>query len=181
MSTYIALLRSINVGSHNRLRMDILRSYCEELLWQNIQTYIQSGNIVFQSKDTEPKVLADRLDLLLLEKMGKPIHILATELSELAKIFENNPFKIERNISIDHLYLMLLRDVPSPEQVESIPSVLYLPDEFIVSGRAVYLYLPNGVADSKLTNTLFEKKFQTQATARNWKTISKLIQIGNEA
>jgi uncharacterized protein (DUF1697 family) len=90
---------------------------------------------------------------------------------------DNNPFIMERQLPTDKLHLVILKDAPTLEQIIQIQADLYKPDGFIIRGKALYLYLPNGVADSKLASLPFEKKFNTQATARNWNSIGKLIEI----
>jgi uncharacterized protein (DUF1697 family) len=177
MRTYIALLHGINVGGHNMLKMAALKLYCEELGWQHVQTYIQSGNIIFRSDEKDTHQLADLLCKKLKEHLEKDISILIIELSELEEIYKKNPFIIERNIPIDKLYVTFLGDVLSNELIEIIQPELYKPDEFIIIAKAMYLYLPNGVADSKLAAYPFEKKFHTIATARNWKTVTKLVEM----
>jgi uncharacterized protein (DUF1697 family) len=173
--TYIALLRGINVGGHNKIKMDVLRQCCSELGWKNVKTYIQSGNVIFQSAEKDTNLLAESLAFKLREHLEKTISILVVSLPELQEMYENNPFIIDRHLSTDKLHLVILKDAPTAEQINQIPVDLYKPDEFILRGKALYLYLPNGVADSKLANTSFEKKFNTQATARNWKTLSMLF------
>jgi uncharacterized protein (DUF1697 family) len=179
MNTYIALLRGINVGGHNKLKMDVLREYCEELGWKNVQTYIQSGNVIFQTEERDTNLLADTLSQKLVSHLEKAISIIVVALSELKEMYESNPFIIERHLEIDKLHLVTMKDAPTPEQIQQIQPELYKPDEFIFSGKALYLYLPKGVADSKLASLPFEKKFNTQATARNWNTIGKLIEMAH--
>jgi uncharacterized protein (DUF1697 family) len=178
MKTYIALLRGINVGGNNKIKMEDLRQYCEELGWKNVQTYIQSGNIIFQSDEIDISILSNQLAAFLKEKMGKTIPVLVIRRTELQEIYDHNPFIIEKKMSTDLLYLTILKDKVDQEQVSMISPDQFRPDEFIIRGRAIYLMLPNGVADSKLTIPLFEKTFNTLATSRNWKTVGKLIEMG---
>ncbi|HNX00598.1 MAG TPA: DUF1697 domain-containing protein [Candidatus Cloacimonadota bacterium] len=177
MNTYIALLRGINVGGHNKITMEELRLACRKVGWENVKTYINSGNVVFQTKTTDQKVLADNLMIQLQRYFKLLIPVLILEYSELTDMVSHNPFIIERNMNIDHLYLTLMKKEPEPGIRESIPHDQFLPDEFVIRGRAIYLFLPNGVTYANLQIPFFEKKFGTLTTTRNWKTIGKLMEM----
>lgn len=177
MNTYIALLRGINVGGHNKLKMEVLRSFCEELGWENVQTYIQSGNIIFHALESDTQKLEKLLSNKLKSHLNLVVPVIVLESAQLKEIFLHNPFLIERNLNPTMQHVTILQAETQPEQITSIDYKMFSPDEFIIRGRAIYLFLPNGFTHTKYTNTFFEKKFNTQATARNWKTIQKLVEL----
>jgi len=180
MQTMIALLRGINVGGHRKIKMADLRKHLEVAGFQQVQTYIQSGNIVFQSGDSAP-ALEVRIKELILEKWGFEVEVMVLSGEEWAEIERNNPFLPEQEANIARLSVTVLGEVPAPKLLPAVPPEKYLPDQFQLIGRAVYLYLPNGMARTKLQHGLFEKKWATRATNRNWKTVRKLLAMSQEA
>lgn len=180
MPRYISILRGINVSGRNKIRMEELRQLLENLSFQNIQTYIQSGNIVFDSSEKDTKILQDQITSAIKDKYKFDVPALVLNNSELNDIFRNNPYINERGLPEEKLHATILSAKPSKACAIGIVSKKSLPDEFIIAGRTVYLYCPNGYGRTKLTNNFFENKLKTFATTRNWKTISKLVEIANE-
>lgn len=177
--TYIALLKGINVGGHHILKMEALRQYCEELGWKNIKTYIQSGNIVFQTQESNPNILSQQLEEKLAKHFDFPVPSLVLSVVELVEVFNHNPYIKMGDIDIDKLYVSILSALPDEESVEQIDGGMFSPDEFTIIGRAIYLHVKDRISESKYSNTFFEKRFNTQVTTRNWKTITKLFELTN--
>jgi len=174
METYFAFLRGINVSGQKMIKMEDLAKTLTELHFSNIRTYIQSGNIIFQHDKTELLLLAEKIAGKISEHFGFEVPVVIRTFAELDDLSKKNPFLLMGNKDVSKLHVTLLAEEPDPEKVIKIGKEPYLPDEFLVSGKEVYLFCPNGYGRTKLTNTFFENKLKTTATTRNWKTIQAL-------
>jgi uncharacterized protein (DUF1697 family) len=174
METNIALLRGINVSGKNLIKMAQLADALGDTKLSNIRTYIQSGNIVFESENEVPTILEKIITDKIHERFGFEVPVQVLSRSELNHICDNNPFITDRNLSPEKLHLTLLSALPDPVLLNKIDSSVYSPDEFIVSAKAIYLYCPVGYGRARLNNTFFEKKLKVSATTRNWATVVKL-------
>lgn len=169
MTSYVALLRAINVGGTGKLEMAELRKLCEGCGFTNVSTYIQSGNVVFQSKRSESSVLK-LLEQTLAERMGRPVGVLVRSAEELATVPEHNPFPDAPPSRLIVLFL----DKPVPRgALEDIET----PDgeQVAAHGREVFIYYPQGQGKS-----LLKLPFQRVGTGRNFNTVSKLISMVKE-
>ncbi len=179
MKTFISILRGINVSGHNMIKMDALRELYGELKFTSIETYIQSGNVVFQSKSSDGQEIARLISKKLQLKFSATIPVLVLEPNELKIIAKHNPF-IKRKADTRFLHVTFLSEVPGKEYLGAIQESLYGPDEFYVSGKAVYLFCPAGYGKTKLNNTFFEKKLKVTATTRNWNTVMELLKMAEK-
>jgi uncharacterized protein (DUF1697 family) len=177
METYIALLRGINVSGQKMIKMEELKKVLAALKFFSIRTYIQSGNIIFETERTESAYLGKQISEKILKHFGFPVPVIIRTRPEFEIIYKNNPFLVIRNESIDNLYVTFFPEEPDKDHVKKIEEYMFLPDEFVVSGREVYLYCPNGYGRTKLSNLFFENKVKLAATTRNWKTIEMLLKI----
>lgn len=174
---YIAILRGINVGTGRKVPMADLKKLCESLGLKNVQTYIQSGNLVFELAKPEPILeLEARLQKTFSETFGFDIPALIRTAEELAESIAKNPF-LREEADIDRLHLTCLKELPSPELVEKINAFQYLPDRYEIIDRDVFIYCAAGYGTSKLVNSFFESKLKTPATTRNWKTVMQLNEL----
>ena len=180
MQTYIALLRGINVSGVKKIRMVELREHLNELDFGSIQTYIQSGNIVFQSEEKDQKVLEKQIHEKILEKYGFEVPTLVRTPKDLKRAVAENPMKDVLENDPKRLYLTFLDEVPEKENVEKIESFDPSPDRFVLQGRNLYFYSPLGNSKSKISNNFFEKKLKVAATSRNWRTVNTLIGMSEE-
>ncbi len=176
MNTYISILRGINVSGSKMIKMEFLKKIYENAGFKNVKTYIQSGNVIFQYKKTAFAVLEKKIASEILDKTNFEVPVLVKDLEELKETFDNNPFLKKRKEDIRFLHVTFLSDIPVKENIEKIKGT-YLPDEFMISGKNIYLFCPNGYGNSKLINNFFESKLKLSATTRNWKTITELINI----
>jgi uncharacterized protein (DUF1697 family) len=180
MQTYISILRGINVSGHKMIKMDALRNMYEGLKFKNVKTYIQSGNVIFQNIKAKPDELEKKIAKQILKEYGFEVPVMVKELDELIHILKNNPFVNKRKEDITKLHVAFLSDQTEPSLVDKIKSGQYGSDEFILSGKAIYLFCPNGYGNTKLNNNFFENKLKVTATTRNWKTINELYKMGEE-
>jgi len=155
-----------------------LKVLCEKLGLKNLQTYIQSGNIVFELAQPEPiPELQDKLKQAFTKTFGFDIPVLIRISEEWAEMIEKNPFLKDENVDIDRLHLTCLKEIPAPDLLEKIKSYQYLPDRYEIIGRDVFIYCAAGYGTSKLTNPFFESKLKVLASTRNWKTVMKLHEM----
>lgn len=177
MNRKIAVLRGINVGGKRRILMVDLKSLCEKLGWQNVESYIQSGNLIFNS-DKPNSELENDLEKAIEERFGFSVPVIVRSSKELKSSIEKNPF-YEESASIDQLHLTLLKEKPPQENTELIQNYVSEPDSFEVIDKDVFILCKGKYHKTKLTNNFFEKKLLTGATTRNWKTVLKLCEMSN--
>jgi uncharacterized protein (DUF1697 family) len=170
MNTFIALIRGINVGGHKKILMADLRTLFESLGFKEVRTYIQSGNVVFKAK--EENNLADKIGEAIGVKYGFIVPVLVKKESELSKILSKCPFSNEKR---EKSYFILLKETPSSEHVELTAQFSNLDEEFHIEGDCVYMYYALGAGKAKMGNNFFEKKLKVNATARNFRTMAKLV------
>ena len=172
MSRYIALLRGINVGGHNKVPMAALRDTCESIGCTDVATYIQSGNVVLTSELDATKLRAS-LESAIADQIGvSPVVVIRTD-RQLADIIAGNPFP---KADPDHLHVAFLGATPDPGQVAALADIDYPPEEAAVLGDNAYFHLPHGLGRAKIPE-LFGRRVKTPATVRNWRTVNKLVQM----
>lgn len=177
MNSYIALLRGINVSGQKKIKMADLRTFLAALPFKNLSTYIQSGNILFQSAETDQPALGEAITAKIEEHYGYRVPVIVKNTTEWAEVLANNPFLPAQEEDIRKLYVTFMDQLPEADLVEALKEVQYPPDEFVVRGRELYFFCPNGAGRSKLTNTLWERKLKVNATTRNWNSTRKLYEL----
>ena len=176
MAVYVALLRGINVGGHKRIKMDQLRKSFEGLGCAPVKTYIQSGNVVFNAAKLSPAGLSKRIAESILRDFGHSVSVISRTLDELGETMETNPFLKKRGIDQAKLHVMFLPESPAPSDLKQFERLTAAPDQSRCLGKEIYLYLPNGVAES-LANNPLERQLLKRGTIRNWRTVSNLYQM----
>ena len=180
METYISILRGINVSGQKKILMSDLKDIFNKLAFKNITTYIQSGNVVFQSEAKLSDIeLAEKIGTAILKKYDFKVPVIIRRQEELEKILLTNPFIKDKNINIERLYVTFLSEKPNPVLKESTEKLDYSPDKFYIMEKEVFLYTPGGYGETKLSNNFFENKLKITATTRNWKTVNKLFEIAS--
>ncbi|MFZ4740929.1 MAG: DUF1697 domain-containing protein [Bacteroidales bacterium] len=178
MKTYISMLRGINVSGKNLIKMDTLQEMFKNLGYKNIKTFIQSGNVIFQSEEEDISALTSKISLTIQEVFSLNIPVLVKEKSELADIYTENPFlKDTADKNDENQYICLLSNVVDSQLIEKIDVSKYLPDAFCLKEDVIYIYCQNGYGQTKLNNNFFENKLKVSATTRNLKTIKTLINM----
>ena len=175
-ATHIALLRGINVGGKNKLPMTDLVAIFTKSGCTGVLTYIQSGNVIFQASAEVAASLSVQIPALIAERFGLRVPVILRTAEQLAEAFHNNPF-LAQGLPEVALHVMFLADLPPLEKVAGLDANRSAPDAFIVQGRDIYLHLPNGGANTKLTNAYFDAKLATVSTIRNWRTVTKLLEL----
>ena len=177
MQTYIALLRGINVSGHKIIKMERLRQVLTELNFQNIATYIQSGNIIFESSIADSSDLEVQISQKILEHFGFEVPVRITTLDELQQIVVENPFIKENLEDPTQPYVAFLSAVPSEANFANLKAIDFGNDQFINKRKVIYLWYAESAAHTKLSNVAIEGKLKLKATSRNWKTIQKVIAL----
>lgn len=180
MTTYISILRGINVSGHNIIKMDALKKSYSALGFKNIITYIQSGNVVFQFKKSGHLEIEKMIKNKIADDFGYDVPVIVIDFQKLKNVVQKNPFLCNNNVDLSMLHVTFLSAVPEKSDVNKINEVDYSPDKFIVVDDIVYLYFPDGYGNTKLNNNFFENKLKVIATNRNWKTVNKLFDMVNE-
>ena len=174
---YIVLLRGINVSGKNKLKMADLRAMLADMGFAEVQTYIQSGNIVLETEEVTETELEGRIKRQIKATFDYDVPTLVLKAEAWRVVFEGNPFLQNRQEDITKLHVTLLAELPDNELVETLKSVQHKADEFQIIGKNIYLFCPDGYGRTKFTNTFFERKLKVAATTRNWKTVTKLAEI----
>ena len=175
---YIAILRGINVGGKRKILMADLKKLCAEIGFKNTQTYIQSGNIVFEYEEkANTTLLSKNLSEAIKETFGFDVPVITRTEAEWRNTCEKNPFLKGGAADIDKLHITFLGAESSEESLKNLETYDYAPDLFSVIGKDVFLFIEGKYHKTKLSNSFFEKKLNVPATTRNWKTIVKLLEI----
>jgi uncharacterized protein (DUF1697 family) len=180
MAVVISMLRAVNVGSHGRIKMDALRALYESLGLRDPQTYIQSGNVVFRTKERELVRLAKRIEDAIERKFGFRPDVVLRTATDLRDAIRRNPFATRRDIDPSKLLVTFLADDPDSEAREKILKINAEPEELRLDGRELYIYFPNGMARPKLSWTAIAKTLKTSGTGRNWNTVRELLEMAEK-
>jgi uncharacterized protein (DUF1697 family) len=175
--TYIALLRAVNVGGKNLLSMAGLRKHLESQGFASVSTYLQSGNVIFQSSNTNEKELEILLKQTIYQAFNLQIEVFVKPADVLADLICNNPFKSLTQLESDKIAVSFLSEIPDVESIVKLQQFNCLSDEYYIYRDFVFLYCPHGFGRAKLTNHVLESKLKLKSTARNWKTIQALSKI----
>ncbi|SDG94668.1 DUF1697 domain-containing protein [Winogradskyella thalassocola] len=176
MQTYIALLRGINVGGHKKVPMAELRELLVKSGLINVKTYIQSGNVIFKSSIRDSKDLETNIQKLILKQFGFEVPVLVKTREELSLIYNNCPFTDDKKAES---YYVMLSEIPRQILVEEATQKTYPDDEYIILNDCIYLYCTKGYGQSKFNLNFFERKLNVNATARNYKTMVKLLSLSD--
>lgn len=178
MAKVIAILRGINVGGKRIIRMNDLKSLLQNLGLVNIETYIQSGNVLFDGTNKSSDIeIADLIEEAIFKKYGFQVPVIVRSVEEIESAVKNNPYYKGKEKDIEKLHLTFLKEMPSLENRNLANSYNYEPDKFIISGKHVFIYCEGKYHQTKLNNSFFEKKLKTSATTRNLKTVLKIIEL----
>lgn len=177
MKTYVALLRGINVGGKGLLQMKELVAILESLGCLTVRTYIQSGNAVFEHKESEAGKLAGKISAAIEKKRGFAPHVLVLDAKELKRAVDGNPFP-EGAAEPKSLHLFFLDSKPAKSTLKSLDALKSATERFELLGNWFYLHAPDGIGRSKLAASV-ERHLKVPVTSRNWRTVCTLLEIAN--
>ncbi len=174
----ISLLRGINVSGQKKILMADLKRLYEGLGFTQVTTYIQSGNVVFETSDRRRKHLQNSIQSAIAAKYGFDVPVELRSRHDLQQVIANCPFaEVDLVAEGSRVAVAFLGDQPAASAVAKLAQHVHPPEKLVVMGREVYLHCPDGFGRTKLTNQMIEKKLGTVATARNWKTVLKLCEL----
>ena len=179
MNTYISILRGINVSGKNLIKMTELRQLYLNLGFINIQIYIQSGNVIFQTELADIKVMESLIKKEISNDFGFQVPVIVLTNDSIKSALSNNPFLSDSTKDPAFMHFTFLSDLPQIELFEKIAEKDYTPDEYRFEDKTIFLYCPSGYGNTKLTNTFFEKKLRISATTRNLQTVTQLISLSS--
>lgn len=177
MRTYISILRGINVSGQKMIKMADLKKLYAELGFMEIQSYIQSGNVIFQYEPSEPHELEQKITAGIRTAYSFEVPVMVLEIEELQSVLANNPYIADPSKDDNFMHVTFLSALPDTVALTKLNEIHYPGEEFLVLDRAIYLYCPNGYGRTKFNNSFFEKKLKLAATTRNWKTAKELLII----
>ncbi len=163
------MLRGINVGGRNMVKMDALKALHESLGFKGVRTHLQSGNVVFQAKSAD----AARIEQAIRKTLHLELSVVLRTAAELREAVKANPLPQRLNEPSAYVIAFLSAQPEDPAALDAYDG----PEEMQLLGRELYIYYGEGMGRSKLTNTLIERKLGVRATARNWNTVTKLLEL----
>jgi uncharacterized protein (DUF1697 family) len=177
MPVYVALLRGINLGGHKKIKMAELRASLAAMGFDQVTTYIQSGNVVFKAAKISDKALSKKIEATILSKFGHSVSVIIRSAEEIAQVVANNPFLKEADIDQTTLHVMFLQEPPAQSALMQLETLVLKPDQFRSLGKELYFYLPNGVAESAVMKKPIDRVLMIPTTMRNWRTVNTVQQM----
>ncbi|MBZ5680832.1 MAG: DUF1697 domain-containing protein [Acidobacteriia bacterium] len=177
MPIYVALLRGINIGPHKRVKMDDLRKSFERLGFEQVKTYIQSGNVVFKAGKISSPALGKKIEERIVSDFDFSAPVIVRTGDDLRKTIDANPFLKQRGIDLEKLHVSFLADIPPASGLKKLAEFTVAPDQSRCVGKEIFLYLPNGFSASSLWKVPWEKALAVVTTTRNWKTVNAIHQM----
>lgn len=172
---YVAFLRGINVGGHNKIKMETLREVFAALGYKSVKTYINSGNVVFETEKVDDLELAAKIEKAIEAEFSHKIKVMVRTLDEIKDIIKNNPFAGQ--FENKDLHILFLDEELSKEKRELLLEHNNENEMFAVRNREIFCLLCAGFSDSLLGKDYIGKKFKTPSTARNWRTVNKIVEF----
>ena len=177
MPAIISMLRGVNVGGHNKIKMDALRKLYESLKLKSPQTYVQSGNVIFLSDEKNLSLLSQRIQDGIHRKFGFRPNVVLRTSSEFRNALAKNPFAARRGLDPSKLLVTFLASEPGQQVRENLLNFDTRGEELHIEGSELYIYFSNGVGQSKLSWPLLEKTLRIPFTSRNWNSVTKMLAI----
>ncbi len=173
---YAALLRSVNVAGHGRVAMNELRASFERLGYDDVTTYIQTGNVLFNTSSRSEPVVAAAIEEQLDADFGDAPAVIVRSVPELLRIGGASPYAKAGATPARH-HVTFLAAAPAKKALAALDLPASGHDELVIDGREVYVYTPDGYAGTKYTGTFLERRLGVLSTTRNWNTVTKLCEL----
>lgn len=177
MTKYIVLLRGVTPSGKNRVPMAQLRQLLAENGFENVQTWMQSGNVILDS-ELSVKEVATKVNKVIKENIGADLKIIVKTPAEIKKVLDENPFG--EGYDISRVFFTLFNDIPDENLVKNLQEQDFGNDKFVFTSHAIYLFIPGSAAETKLNNNFLERKLKIDATTRNFNTLSKLVALSSQ-
>ena len=179
MTKYLALLRGINVSGHNMIKMDALKKMLENMGFQNVETYIQSGNVFFDSEEENAASVGFKIKQEISKVFGYDVPVIMVSKTDLELCFKNSPFLKEKECDTKKLYVTFISKELSPLAINDLKISNFKPDEVAIDSSRIYIKYAIGAGKTNLDQKYIEKKLNVVATIRNWNTVTKLLEMYN--
>lgn len=176
METFIALLRGVNVGGHNKIPMAELRSLCADLGWRDVQSYIQSGNLIFRA-DQAPTHLEVELEQAIERHLGLSIPVIVRAAADWSAYMASNPYPEESAREPNLVMLALSKTSPAQDAAQKLQERAANGERIAQMDDALWLYYPEGSWRSRLSPSLLDRAVGSPVTTRNWRTVLKLAEL----
>ena len=173
---FIALLRGVNVGGNTKVNMAELRASCGRLGYENVKTYINSGNVILDSTEADAGKIASQIQNTIRDDFGLVVSVMVRSMEELQQVLTNNPFNGQFDNHKD-MHVFFLADELPDEKLELLLAQHNDEQLIAVDGRTVYCLLRISVVDSTLGKGFLDRKLKVPATARNWRTVKTLAEM----
>ncbi len=180
MAVIISMLRGVNVGGHNKIKMEALRALYESMKLRDAQTYVQSGNVIFRTDERDIARLAKRIEDGIERNFGFRPNVILRTAAEMREVVVRNPFAKRRGIEPSKFLVSFLASDPGEEAREKVRQTKCDPEELRIEGRELYIYFPNGIGRSKLSLGVLEKTLKTPGTGRNWNSVTKVLEMAEK-
>lgn len=180
MAVIVSMLRGVNVGGHNQIKMDALRALFLSLKLRDAQTYVQSGNVIFRTEERDLDRLAKRIQSGIERRFGFGPDVVLRTCSELRDVVARNPFAKRRDIDPKRFLITFLASHPGAEARKKALAIEMAPEELHIDGRELFIYYTNGLARPKVPWMAIVKALETTGTGRNWNSVTKLLEIAEK-
>jgi len=174
------MLRGVNVGGHNKIKMDALKALCVPLKLKDAQTYVQSGNLIFRTEEKDQAKLTRRLQDAIEKKFKFRPDVILRTAGEVRDVIKKNPFAKRSGIEPGKLLVNFLVADPGKEAREKALAIKIGPEDLHLIGREAYIYFPNGQGRSKFPWPAIERALGTSGTGRNWNSVTKLLEMAEK-
>jgi uncharacterized protein (DUF1697 family) len=179
MTKYLALLRGINVSGHNMIKMDALKKMLENMGFQNVETYIQSGNVFLDSEEETAASVGFKIKQEIAKVFGYDVPVIMVSKTDLDLCFNNNLFLKENDCDSKKLYVAFVSKELTPSAINDLKISNFKPDEAAIDTSRIYIKYAIGAGKTNLDQKYIEKKLNVVATIRNWNTVTKLFEMYN--
>lgn len=177
MTTHLALLRGINVSGHNMIKMEALKTMLEAIGFENVQTYIQSGNVFVDTDEENPAAVGFKIKQEIFKVFGHEVPVVVIGKADLEACFRNNPFLKEKELDIKKLYVAFISTTLRSESINDLKMSQVKPDEASIDGNKIYIKYAVGAGKTRLEQKYIEKKLNVISTIRNWNTVTQLLKM----
>jgi uncharacterized protein (DUF1697 family) len=177
MATHLALLRGINVSGHRMIKMEDLKKSLSSIGFQNVVTYIQSGNVFVTTDEENPAKVGFMIKNEIMKSFGHDVPVVVIGKNDLEKCFANNPFLKEKDLDTKKLYVAFVSTILKPDAINDLKISNFKPDEAVIDANRIFIKYQIGAGKTQLDQKYIEKKLTVIATIRNWNTVSKLLEM----
>ena len=180
MTTHLALLRGINVSGHNMIKMDALKTSLENIGFQNVVTYIQSGNVFVDTEEENAAAVGFKIKQEIFKVFGHEVPVVVIGSADLEACFKNNPFLKEKEIDTKKLYVAFISTTLQSTSMNDLKISQFKPDEASIDGNKIFIKYAVGAGKTRFDQKYIEKKLNVTATIRNWNTVTQLLKMYEE-